>query len=143
VSNPGSSALTDVTVTVATNNGASACTVEGGPHGDGTSVAIAAGSHVDLPYTCTYHSQPGAGIAVATASPAPTSGVNAVSGSAGIDFSSAVIAVVDGHVDVTDSLGGHLGTVSSNDASPASFAWRQAVSACPAAGCGSSHRSRT
>jgi hypothetical protein len=117
VANPTPDVVTGLNVSdVIDNQGA--CTVTGG-----TGVTVAAGSHVDLPYTCTYEGAPTpAGTNTATA--AWEGGVQ--SGTASFDFAKATIATVDGTIDVTDSLAGDLGTVSAiDDPSPKTFTYSQ------------------
>ena len=114
VSNPGSAVIAGIDVSDSVDNGG-LCTVAGG-----TGVTIPGGSHLDLPYTCTYTSRPAAGIATATAA---ANGLGSFSGTASIDFDTATVATTDGSATVTDTIGGPLGTVQAADPSPVTFTY--------------------
>jgi hypothetical protein len=114
VGNPGTSDISGITVADTVDDGGS-CTVDT----TGFSGTVAAGTHFDLPYTCAYGSLPPAGTNTATAS----FDSSQFSGTAPIDFTTAAINAVDDCVDVTDTLGGNLGTVCSSDTSPKTFTY--------------------
>ncbi|HYX68384.1 MAG TPA: hypothetical protein VE825_04575 [Terriglobales bacterium] len=116
VSNPTTDDITFTVGDVVDNGGA--CTLDGG------SRTVAAGTHVLVPYTCTYTAQPNAGTNTATALWDSTS----ASGTAAVDFANAAIAKVDDCVNVTDTLGGTLGKVCSTDPSPTTFTYAQTYS---------------
>jgi hypothetical protein len=119
LANPGGSAITNVTVTDAVNNGGVCVLTSGGPSNDGVGVDIPAGSHVDVTYSCTYASAPGPVAGTNTAS----NSFDSHTGTAAFDFSAATPQVVNGSVSVTDSLEGSLGTVSYTDASPTEYTY--------------------
>jgi hypothetical protein len=86
---------------------------------DGSGVTVPANGTATASYTCTYASNPAPGTNTATATWSDIGSPNTrASGSAGFDFSSVEPTIVKGSVDVSDTLGGTLGTVSSGDASP-------------------------
>src|SRR5262249_47153507 len=118
VSNPTGSAISGIVVTDAVDDGGS-CTVDTSTLVNGT---IQAGSHVDLPYTCSYSSAPSPAAGTNTATAAWDTNLFAT-GTASFDFGGATPTIVDGSVTVTDSLGGTLGTVSSTDPSPKTFTY--------------------
>ncbi len=95
VSNPTLADLTGINVTDAVDNGGT-CSITDTNHG--LNETVEAGEHIDLPYTCTYTSLPGAGTNTATAT---TSDGGTVTGTATVDFTN---AQVDGSVTVTDPL---------------------------------------
>ncbi len=118
VSNNTPADISGITVTDEVDNGGS-CTILDA--NGGLNEAVEAGEHIDVPYSCTYDSMPSAGTNTATASWAN----GEASGTAGVDFSNAII---DGTVTITDPLGGGtLGTVSYADASPATFTYSHTV----------------
>jgi hypothetical protein len=123
VANPTGDDVSGINVSDALDNGGT-CVVAYGPNGDGTGLTVEAGSHIDVPYTCTYSGAPApsAGLNTATAAWGDTGVQN---GTATFDFASATVAVVDDQATITDSLGGTLGTVSASDASPATFTYSQ------------------
>lgn len=125
VSNPGPTPVT-ADVTDATNNGG-VCEVA-----NGAGVVIAAGSHLDLNYTCAFYGPPADGVNTATAT--DTTSGQPFSGTASIDFDSATVAVLDDTVAVTDTVAGPLGVVSSADPSPVTFTYSTVVTA-PAGTC--------
>jgi hypothetical protein len=117
--NPTGTDVTHVTVLDTVDNGGT-CTVDTSSL-DATSDTVKAGTHVFLPYTCTYSS-----------APSPLAGTNTVVadsdqggffGTAIFDFGSAAPTLVDDSVTVTDTFGGSLGTVSSTDPSPKTFTY--------------------
>jgi len=120
--------VTGITVTDTVDNGG-ICSVDTTGFG-GT---VLAGTHVDLPYTCTYAN-----------APSPATGTNTVTassdqgtfpGSAPFDFASAALTLVDDSVTVTDTFGGTLGTVSSTDPSPTTFTYSHTFNNDPAGSC--------
>jgi hypothetical protein len=120
VTNPNDSAVTGVGVTGATDDGGS-CTVE-----NGTGVTVPANSSVVVAYACTYAAAPlpSAGTLTATATwPSFGSPNTTATGTAGFDFATAVPTPKDSTVQVTDSLRGLLGTVTSGDPSPTRFSY--------------------
>ena len=119
LSNPTPVAITGINVTDAVDNGGSCRITGGGPNGDGTAVTLPSGDHLDLPYICNYTSLPPVGTNTATASWDQTSST----GTATVDFQYAMINAVDGTVNVTDSLGGSLGTVTYTDPTPKTFTY--------------------
>ena len=96
VSNSTPVTISGILVSDAVDNGGS-CSVDTSNF-DGT---LAAGSHVDLPYTCTYGSSPDAGTNTATAAWDSST----ATGTAVVDFSAASINVTDGSITVTDRSG--------------------------------------
>lgn len=116
-SNPGGVAMAGVDVSDVVDNGGS-CSVAGG-----IGLVIPAGSHQDLPYSCTYASAPPTGINTATA----IWNGGSASGTATVDFSRAVVAGIDGTASVTDTLAGSLGTVTSHDQSLQTFSYSHSV----------------
>jgi hypothetical protein len=104
------------------DDGAATCVVTGG-----TGVTIPASGSVDLPYTCTYASAP-ASTSETNKAIAKWDGAAAhtphstKTGKATFAFDTPS-TIVDGSVDVTDTLGGPLGSVSYTDASPTSFTY--------------------
>ncbi len=123
VANPTGADITGVTVSDAVDDGGS-CTVD---TFDGT---VPAGSHVDVPYTCTYSSAPSPATGTNTATAAWGNG-NTAPGTAAFDFGGATPTAVDGSVTVTDTLGGTLGTVLSTDPSPTTFNYSKTFSDTP------------
>src|SRR5205085_5219625 len=95
VSNSTPVTISGILVSDAVDNGGS-CSVDTSNF-DGT---LAAGSHVDLPYTCTYGSSPDAGTNTATAAWDSST----ATGTAVVDFSAASINVTDGSITVTDTF---------------------------------------
>lgn len=117
VSNNTVADINGMTVTDAVDNGGTCTILDGNA---GVNETVEAGEHIDVPYTCTYQSMPSAGTNTATASWAD----GTKTGTAAVDFTNAVI---DGSVDVTDTLGGSLGTVSFTDDSPKTFTYSHSV----------------
>jgi hypothetical protein len=125
VSNPNATDVASVTVGQAVDNSGS-CAISGN-----ATIVVPAGSHVDLPYACTYASAPAAGSATATASWGDTS----ATGAASIDFSNAAVSVVDGSAGITDTLAGSLGTLTYLDSSPTVFSYALTFEHQPAGTC--------
>lgn len=117
LSNPASTDITGVTVTDAVDNGGS-CTVDSSFSG-----TVPAGSHVEVPYTCTYGSAPSSSAGTNTATATWNNGGNNAAGTAAFDFSNATPTIVDGSVTISDTLGGTLGSVSYTDLSPKTFTY--------------------
>jgi hypothetical protein len=114
VSNPGGSDIV-ANVSDAVDNGGS-CEIGGDP-----APTVPAGSHVDLPYVCTYPDgvvpDPGTNTAYATwVGGAPH-------GSAPVDFGGAAVTLKDDKVSVTDTQHPLLGAAQSSDANPKSFTY--------------------
>jgi hypothetical protein len=128
ISNPSLVPISGVTVTDAVDNGGS-CSIDY-PAGVTPPLTIPAATDVNtpgtmsLPYTCTYSALPSKGTNTAKASWDDNGPVTA-SGTADVDFSGAAINVVDGTVNVADSLDNGtptaLGSVSYTDDSPKTF----------------------
>lgn len=117
VSNPTGSDISAIEVTDSLDAGSNGvCTVTGG-----TGLTVPAGSHEDLPYTCTFSTAPNPTAGTNTATAAWTNGPTVATHS--YDFGAATINVVDGSVNVTDTLGGSLGTVTYTDPSPKTFTY--------------------
>jgi hypothetical protein len=133
VKNPNTSDFTGVTVTDSSDNGG-ACTVA-----NGTNATIKAGQSVDFGYKCTYSSAPQSVVTdTATATwdkTANNTPDNSATGTATADFSSVTPTIVDGSVDVTDTLGGDPGTVSYTDPSPKTFTYPYTFSGDTAGTC--------
>jgi hypothetical protein len=120
VNNPRPSDVSGVTLTQTTNNGG-ICTVT-----DGTSLTVPAGGSITRSYSCTYAAAPSpqSGTATATASWADIGSPDtSATGIASLDFAGVQPTLKDGSATVTDSLNGTLGTVSSSDPSPSTFAY--------------------
>jgi hypothetical protein len=131
VSNPSLMDITGVSVVDSVSNGGT-CSITYGPNGDGSGLTVPAKSKLDVPYTCTYGALPTSGTNYATAS---WDSSNAT-GTASIDFSSAVPHVVDGSVTVTDPLDPNSPhTVSSTDPSPTTFNYSHTFTGDPAGTC--------
>ena len=92
---------------------------------------VEAGEYRDVLYTCTYSSMPAVGTSTATATWLNVfiSGGGTASGSAAVDFNLAT--VVDGTINVTDSVTGSLGTVSYRDANPKTFTYADTWTGSP------------
>ncbi|MDP9263797.1 MAG: hypothetical protein M3O85_05695 [Acidobacteriota bacterium] len=121
VANTGPADISGITVTDAVDNGGT-CTITDA--NAGLDETVEAGEHIDVPYTCTYESMPSAGTNTGTASWAD----GQKTGTAAVDFTNAII---DGSVDVTDTLGGTLGTVSYTGDSPKTFTYSYSVTGVP------------
>jgi len=126
VSNPNSVDFSGVTVTDS-SNGNGSCTVQ-----NGSPAQIPANGSATFPYTCTYSSNPSSVTDTATATwdtstyDTPS---GAASGAATADFTGlAPKTIIDGSVDVTDTLGGDLGTVTINDPSPTALTYSHTFS---------------
>jgi hypothetical protein len=119
VSNPTPAAISAIDVSDTMGSGANCIITGGGSNNDGTNMSIPAGSHIDVPYKCTFSSNPGALTNTATANWDTTS----ATGTASVDFANATIKAVDGTVTVSDSLYGDLGTVTYTDPSPKTFTY--------------------
>lgn len=120
VANPNTTDFTGVNVTDSSDSGGT-CVVTGG-----TGATIAAGSSADFDYTCTYASAPGSTVKDTATATWDKSVYNtpdgSASGSATATFDQPT-AIVNGTVDVSDTLYGPLGTgtLSYTDSSPATF----------------------
>ena len=92
---------------------------------------VEAGEYQDVMYTCTYASLPAPGTNTATASwyNVFVPGSDSTFGTAAINFDSATI--VDGTVNVTDTVAGSLGSVSHTDVSPKTFTYADAWTGTP------------
>ncbi len=92
---------------------------------------VEAGEFQDVLYTCTYASLPAAGTNTATATwfNKFIPGGDSASGTAAVNFNAAT--VVDGTVNVTDTVAGALGSVSYTDASPKSFTYADTWAGSP------------
>src|ERR1019366_9065366 len=122
VANPTGSDVSAINVTDALDTGSNGvCTVTGGPNSDGTGITLLAGTHLDLPYTCSFSSAPSPTAGTNTATTAWSGGPTVATHS--YDFGAATINLVDGSVNVTDTLGGSLGTVTYTDPSPKTFTY--------------------
>ena len=127
VTNPNdweSVALTGVTDAI--DNGGK-CSVSGN-----TTATIAPKDSVTLPYTCTYSSAPSpssfTNTATATWDPAAAfTAEGSKDGTAKGDFANANPNIIDGSVNVTDTLHGSLGTVSYTDPSPKALTYSNTV----------------
>jgi hypothetical protein len=117
VANPGSTPLTGLTISSLVDNGGT-CTLAGA-----APFAIAAGSHEDYSYTCTYPSAPVAGAVTVSANWA----AGQASANAGINFADAAVNVIDGQASIDDSLAGALGTVNVTAAGPFTFTYAKTV----------------
>ena len=117
VDNPNSFDVTGVDITDATPGGT--CTVD-----DGTDLTIAAGGDATVSSTCTFASNPESGTNTTTATWADFgTGNTSASGTANYDFTSVTPAIVNGSVNVTDTLGGSFGPVYYIDPSPKEFTY--------------------
>jgi hypothetical protein len=122
--------LTGVTDAI-DNNGGQPCKITSGdPNG-----TIAAGAKVDLGYECDYASAPSPSSFTNTATATwSASAANTADGSAQGqaqgDFANASPTVKDGSLDVTDTLGGHLGTVTVASA-PQTFTYSHSFDGVP------------
>jgi len=94
-------------------------------------LSVEAGEFRDVLYTCTYSSLPALGTNTATASwfNVFIPGGGSASGTAAVDFNLAT--VVDGTVNVTDTVAGSLGSVSYRDASPRTFTYSKTWTGSP------------
>jgi hypothetical protein len=122
VANPTGADIAGITVSDALDNGG-VCTISGGPNGDGTSITVPMGSHLDVPYTCAFQGAPTPSTGTNTATAAWDAGTQ--QGVRTFDFANAGVDVVDGSANITDSLGGSLGTVSATDPSPTTYNYAQ------------------
>lgn len=112
VSNPTGAPISALSVSALAETGA--CSVVGGD-----SITIPAGSHLDLPYACTYTAAPAASDVKVLAD--WNAGHEASETRA--DFATAAVKFVDDQVTVTDSMAGSLGTLTRESASPAVFTY--------------------
>lgn len=116
VNNPNGFDVTGVNVTDSINNGGS-CTVV-----NGTNVTVPASSNVALDYECTYASQPGSYSGTNTASVTWSnigSPNTSATGTANADFSAVTPSPsTNKTVNVTDTIGGALGSVTASDVAP-------------------------
>ena len=117
VSNPGSTPLAGLTVSSLVNNGGTC------PLGAGSPLTIAAGSHEDYSYTCTYSSAPVDGNVTVSA----TWDGGQASAVAGVDIDAAAVNTIDGEASINDSLAGSLGTVTAADAGPFTFTYAKTL----------------
>jgi uncharacterized protein YfaQ (DUF2300 family) len=92
-------------------------------------------TELSLPYQCTYASapSPSAGTNTAKATNASNGSIQYI-GKATFDFSNA-LAVADGIVTVTDTIGGALGTLSNTDPSPKTFTYSHTFTGDPPGTC--------
>ena len=111
VSNPGGTTLAGLNVVELADNGGT-CEVNGG-----TGLTVAAGSHIDLPYVCTYTAAPPDGTLTATG----TWDGGTTTATTAASFTGAAVNVVDGEAAITDTLAGSLGTVAATAPSPITF----------------------
>lgn len=121
LSNPGNTAIDNIVVTSAVNNGGT-CVLTGG----GT-VSIPAGSHDELPYRCDYTGAPAPG----TVTVAATWSTYQASASTSVDFATAVVSAIDGRAVVDDTRQGRLGTVTSADTNPVAFTYAKTFDGVP------------
>ncbi|HEX3510841.1 MAG TPA: hypothetical protein VHT27_07045 [Solirubrobacteraceae bacterium] len=134
VSNPNDWEAVSLTgVSDAIDNGGSCSITGGNPTG-----SVPAGSSVELEYACTYSSSPAPAAFTNTAtatwsSAAASTPDGAAEGHASGTFSSPTI--VDGSVNVSDTLAGALGSVSYTDASPKEFSYWHTFNGDPSATC--------
>lgn len=138
VNNPNSGAVTGVDVEDSIDDANSSCTVTGGSNAE-----IPAESNVGFPYSCEYSAEPESGLETNTAT--VSWGEQTVDGSlldegtaeatAAVDWDSTEPSVVDDSIEVTDTLGGTLGTVSSSDPSPTTFEYEYEFEGDPAGTC--------
>jgi hypothetical protein len=123
VFNPNTFDVSGVNVTDTIDNGGT-CDVT-----NGTGATIPAGSPVQFGYSCAFTSNPGSGTNTASATwPDIGSPKTSADGTATYDFGSVDPTIVDGSVDVTDSVAGDLGMVSYQDPSPRTFNYSGPVS---------------
>jgi hypothetical protein len=99
-------------------------------------VTVPAGKSVTLSYSCTYASAPspssGTNTATATWDQNATSTPHgSAQSTAAFDFGKVDPKLVDDSVNVTDTLGGNLGTVKSSDPSPTTFPYSYTVIGTP------------
>jgi hypothetical protein len=128
VFNPNVGDVTDVTVTDAINDLGSTCSVTGG-----SGATIPGTSSSSFPYTCTYSAAPSAQSETNTASvnwPQQTVGgltlaAGSTTGTASVDWSSATPTVVNGSVNVGDSVHGSLSSMSYTETSPKDFKYSE------------------
>ncbi|MHB8960129.1 MAG: prealbumin-like fold domain-containing protein [Candidatus Limnocylindrales bacterium] len=132
VTNSNSVAVSGVAVTDAINDANATCDVTGG------STTIASGGSATFDYTCTYTAAPAAQTQTNTATVTWTafgSVHTTASATRSVDWSAATITRVDTSVDVTDTFGGTLGTVSYTDASPTTFTYSKTFTGDPGGTC--------
>lgn len=138
VNNPNSGDVTGVDVEDSIDDANASCAVEGG-----SGATIEAESSEEFPYSCEYSAAPESGSETNTA--IVSWGEQTVDGklldegtakaTAPVDWEGTEPTVVDGSVEVTDTLGGTLGTVSSSDPSPKTFEYPYEFSGDPAGTC--------
>lgn len=132
VTNPSLVDVIGVTISDAVDNGGNCTLSVTNP------ITVPSKSEVDVPYVCTYSALPANGTNTATAA----WDSNSKTGTASIDFTNPGIHAVDGSVNVTDTMGGSLGTVTSTDPSPTTFTYSKTF-ADPAGTCTSHNNTAT
>jgi hypothetical protein len=128
VNNPNSGDVTGVDVEDAINDNESSCTVEGG-----SNATIEAESSETFPYECTYGGEPESSSETNTAT--VSWGEQTVDGhlldegeaeaTAAVDWTEPAVELIDEEIEVSDSLGGPLGTVSYTNPSPETFEYSE------------------
>jgi hypothetical protein len=146
VNNPNSGAVTGVDIEDSINDVNSSCTVE-----NGSGATIPAESSEAFPYECTYSEPPSSESETNTAT--VSWGEQTVDGkllaegtaeaTAPVDWSTTEPTIVDGSVEVTDTLGGTLGTVTWEDESPKKFTYSHEFEGDPAGTCTSHDNTAT
>src|SRR5207248_2774546 len=101
-------------------------------------VLVPGGGSTDVHYTCTYLAAPTSSTGTNTAEiswPDIGSTANTATASAEFNFDDAAPTIVDGSANVTDTLGGTLGTVKYSDASPTTYNYSHTFSGDPGGTC--------
>jgi hypothetical protein len=130
VSNPNSFAVSGVNISDAIDNSGN-CSVT-----NGSNLTVPANGSVIRSYSCTFSSNPASGTNTATATWSTFGSPNtSAQGTASYNFSGVNPTIVNGSVNVSDTLGGNLGSASYLDSSPKSFEYPHTFSGDPAGTC--------
>ena len=120
VNNPNPFDIAGVNISNSIDNGGT-CSVT-----NGLNVTVPANSSINRNYSCTFAGNPGSGTNTATATwdaAAYYTPAGSANGTASYDFATVNPSITNGSVDVSDTLGGNLGTVSYLDESPKEFTY--------------------